>query len=735
MRSGIVAVAGTCVVLAASAGSVHAGLDYTWTYYRPGNTGVMGDFSDALWIDPTGQLYLGGYDPFFEEGGFSRFVEAENRWENFSNVDHPVIGSSENTGAARVSDIEPDASGVLWMGTWRGALSFDPAVGPDSLVRYDASNSPMPGGRTMDVGIAPDGTVWFACFGVSWGGGGLARYQPASGDWTIWGFDPESDGWPGRTLCETAVVQPKPGGGYLVWIEDTFGDVVYDSDTAAFTALPSTDTPGAIKSIPANSTDDAGNTWMLRLVAPGQLYSLEYRTPDGDWVVPPPPPFGGAIELGTFRAFGDGEALMIAGGTGSLAWHFDGRAWHDLGEWRSGGFTFAIDMDSAGNVWVSGNGGAGRRDAVTGQWQRYRITNTGQIDNFLRDLAFAPNGDVWVTGNAAPGVGGIGVFDGQRWHNHNVLTYGLGEDWPFPTDNADAITYRASSDVVAFNPMFNGLREWDGDAYATLETGSSSEGLVEDSLGRLWTVGTYFSLRYHDGAEFTTVPIAGWGSNIMRDPELPGGVWACANLEVVRTDGDYYFSRETVDFPGMTPTSGVLTTVAAAPGGVAWVGSTKGLYRVDANTGELQWLNQDNSDIVGTQITPLAVTPDGRLWFTNFNSNGIEWSLGWFDGEQFGYLTKADGLPHAQIWDAEVREIPGGYELWLACASRGIAVLTVDVDVFGDLSGDGVVDGTDLGLLLGAWGACPDGGPCPADLDGDGAVGGADLGLLLANWG
>jgi hypothetical protein len=31
-----------------------------------------------------------------------------------------------------------------------------------------------------------------------------------------------------------------------------------------------------------------------------------------------------------------------------------------------------------------------------------------------------------VTGNAGPGVGGIRVFDGERWHNFNVYTHGLG---------------------------------------------------------------------------------------------------------------------------------------------------------------------------------------------------------------------------------------------------------------------------------------------------------------------
>ncbi len=49
--------------------------------------------------------------------------------------------------------------------------------------------------------------------------------------------------------------------------------------------------------------------------------------------------------------------------------------------------------------------------------------------------------------------------------------------------------------------------------------------------------------------------------------------------------------------------------------------------------------------------------------------------------------------------------------------------------VIGDLNGDGVVDGADLGILLNNWG-----GVGVGDLNGDGIVDGADLGLLLNGW-
>lgn len=51
--------------------------------------------------------------------------------------------------------------------------------------------------------------------------------------------------------------------------------------------------------------------------------------------------------------------------------------------------------------------------------------------------------------------------------------------------------------------------------------------------------------------------------------------------------------------------------------------------------------------------------------------------------------------------------------------------------VLGDLTGDGRVDGADLGILLSAWGLTHPG----ADLDDNGDVDGTDLAVLLSHWG
>jgi hypothetical protein len=87
----------------------------------------------------------------------------------------------------------------------------------------------------------------------------------------------------------------------------------------------------------------------------------------------------------------------------------------------------------------------------------------------------------------------------------------------------------------------------------------------------------------------------------------------------------------------------------------------------------------------GEHVRPLAITPDGRLWMqydSEYPSNDA--GLCWYDGVNVGTFPAPPGgepqwggLPHSGIGSLEVRVTPGGYELWMSCASRGIAVLAV----------------------------------------------------------
>lgn len=667
----------------------------TWRYYRPGNTGIQGDYNEAIWIGPDGDPWIGGYQPSWEEGGIAKLVQAENRWVNISNIDYPVLGHPNITGTIRVSDIVPDASGLLWISTWRGAWTFDPEIGPSSLVNYASQSIPLSNGFARDLDISPDGKVWFALLGFGGSMGGIIRHTPGTSDWHYWtGGNPPQGGnnWPMLVWSVRFVsVQPKPGGGYIVWGDADNGAsiVSFDSGTQLWTFHEFSYTPGSMLDMPGkDSVDDSGNLWMRRFVGfqgNTAIFSLDYRRPDGTWDVPAQPPLP-AIDppIWAFRAFGDRQALLVDGN--SRVRRFNGSTWQDLGIWRDGAYSYDVNIDSAGNVWACGTGGAAKRNAQTGVWQRYRVTNSSQYDYFNTDFSIDPaTGRVYACANAGPGVGGMTMFDGTRWIGFNNDQYGLGYSWPFQTDNSQAIGFRPSTGHFAVNPTYGGIHQWNGAQFVNMNGMSESRGLVEDSLGRLWALGNYFELRYHNGTSWISVPNNGtWGNNIQRDPSRAGTVWVSTYAEVIRTDGNYRYARTYNQFPELNPQSDIFGTVAAGPNGIAWLGSTQGMFRLNSNNGTYQYY-ETVGGMSCLAASPWAVTPDGKVWFSMMDpyGNGPH-GLGWFDGVRSGLFTTPrdggfqwDGLPHAQIRQMAVRQIPGAYELWMACASRGIAVLTV----------------------------------------------------------
>lgn len=173
----------------------------SWRYYRPGNTGIQGDYNESIWIGSDNDPWIGGYNPIAEEGGVAKFIQAENRWFNVSNVDYSVIGNANDVGVSRVTDMASDNQGNLWLATWRGVLRMNLAIGPSSLVKFGPSNSTIPDGYVADITLAPDGTIWTS------GDGGLNRYNPTT---RVWTHDANHGG-------DKIAAQPKSGGGYYIW--------------------------------------------------------------------------------------------------------------------------------------------------------------------------------------------------------------------------------------------------------------------------------------------------------------------------------------------------------------------------------------------------------------------------------------------------------------------------------------------------------------------------------------
>lgn len=116
---------------------------------------------------------------------------------------------------------------------------------------------------------------------------------------------------------------------------------------------------------------------------------------------------------------------------------------------------------------------------------------------------------------------------------------------------------------------------------------------------------------------------------------------------------------------------------------------------------------------------------DGAYFAPDFTANWLR--VVEFDANDAVITSTAFGSIADGPLDIAVEPATG--DLLVLCHDAGGRIDRIRY-VGGDLTDDGVVDGGDLGFLLGVWGQSGS----PADLDGSGSVDAGDIALLLSEW-
>jgi ligand-binding sensor domain-containing protein len=644
----------TITLTCAMAASVPA-QQIDWTILKPSNTGIPGDNCYDIYIDRDDRPWIPGFIPFWGEGGLARWDRDTNTWFSLNNVDYPVIPSP------RIDDVDGDTAGIMWIATNEGLVRYDPTLGPASLEVYDASNSPMPNNWIRQLSIAPDGSLWLAISESTGPFGGLVRFDPMAQSWDVWTTAnglPWGAAWPGWDWVDFVTAAPDPDGGYTVW----FGSVEMGLATyknGVFTLIQDDPPPsGPIPwGLPGDDVvDDQGNLWL------STDQGLARHDPDDGslTVVPLPPGVSGRVE-----AFSGGRVGLTT--YHGDVWLYDG-TWTFLGNGDVGIVYALAEEASTGALWVGGQQGAAR--LAHGTWQRYRVTNTGMVGYTVQAIDFDGQGNVYMNGNAGTNVGGFSIYDGERWTCVNNANYG----------------------------GIDGLKQWDGANYTSLNPSWVTYEIEEDSLGRLWSGGWGHLFLYQESGgylDFNTInsPMFDFFvRSIDADPIDPGFVWAATGVGVVRTDGSSWDAWPSA-LMGLSKEA--ILDVAPATDGTLWIAASNGLTWFDPVSLESQLYTTANSSLPANVVHHVVVTPDGSVWADTF---GDTWpypgGVTRFDGEIWTTWTKDDSpLPFNQIYELTWRTVEGGYEVWVGTAGNGVAVIKIADDPAPQIW-------TDLGLGL-----------------------------------
>lgn len=182
-----------------------------------------------------------------------------------------------------------------------------------------------------------------------------------------------------------------------------------------------------------------------------------------------------------------------------------------------------------------------------------------------------------------------------------------------------------------------------------------------------------------------------WGDNLLLSFSGAG-----SRIDEISFDGQVVgtFHQGSANFIQQINANSLGGVYAAAFSGL----TTRGIYQYDAD---------------GAQVNFWNVGPARGV---HELGNGL---VLWADGVAVDVLDPATGVT-VSVFDGA-----GSFQF--------ISPLEIpDSGIVGDLNGDGVVDVSDMLLLLADWGPCEG---CAADLNGDGVVDVSDLLILLANWG
>ncbi|MCA9284330.1 MAG: hypothetical protein KDA22_03895 [Phycisphaerales bacterium] len=399
---------------------------------------------------------------------------------------------------------------------------------------------------------------------------------------------------------------------------------------------------------------------------------------------------------------------------------------HGLVEANIGSFELNTNDKTNLALIRASNGGTLEIEGIT-------LTNTGGTLEADADSAFLLDGAEIVGGSLA----GDGVFDTTT---SDVILDGSGTE-PVTIGSGATVRANASGEAITLvAPVVN---------HGTIEisdAGSSSAQLRFDAAGGAFPLDGTGTVTF-GGAEDdndlvgvggTTLVVGQEQTILATDGKIGRINLATSNTGTIRANGEIRIvgvPLANVD-TGVVTGSGVLRVVTggtlANESGTVAPGDAIGTLTVD---GACQLAA--NGDTV-VELGGLADGEYDRLSVTGAATVGGRLVVALDDGflpEAGDMFVVVTGNPVIGTFDC--RDLPATRDLYWRVVATSSTVTLVATNVPtspADLNADGFVDGTDLGLLLGAWGDCVAADCCFGDLSGDGSVGGADLGLLLGDW-
>lgn len=311
----------------------------------PARDPLTGNVVRSLVEGDDGSLWLG------TQGGLRRYDPLRDEFESFDAAFALASGSGRALVAPTVAGLAPGNDGAYWIASSMGLFQFDPGTRRATAVMLEEGGGPLPM-RAIERGR--DGALW-----IGYGDRGLMRYEPHSGDRTLFEPRPGVEGaqQQGRIM---AIREDSRG---RLWVGGMAGLSVRDPASGSF----------------RNFVHDPARSNSLS----GSIVRAIYETRDG------------TLWIGSHR----GLDQVVEGPDGTMTF----RAWR-ISAAEVPSVVYAIAEDAQGRLWLSGNDGLVRLDRGDGNAVRFGLSAG------LQDLEFN-GGAVAALRDGQIAFGGIRGFN------------------------------------------------------------------------------------------------------------------------------------------------------------------------------------------------------------------------------------------------------------------------------------------------------------------------------------
>jgi diguanylate cyclase (GGDEF)-like protein len=574
--------------------------------------------------------------------------EGLNRYDGYRFTVHRA---RDREGFLRDHDITAlieDARGDLWVGTSMGLYRHDLDTG-----RFDACAPPVDGLGIRELVQSGSGLIYFA-----------------ASDGRLWAIDPADPDRRARALHDgafaalTDITALARGAGSAIWVAANGRIFSVNLPNATPRAPPDVRSTEVLRDVGAVSvmvTDSRGDLWIGRPDA--EL--LRYRPADGrvDRFPQAPrytlailPGKGGEIWIG---ARGEGLSRLEPDTGQVLVYRHDPEDTASLSSDDVG----AIHEDALGSLWIGcWNGGVNRFDPHAQAFRtfrhRARVPESLPADDVIA-MTESPDGSLWLasrSGIVAAGDPRTGRFRTAATHpgRGRLTAVGSFEDRILVgTSRGLAVLARPSGlDVTPASIATLGSIDSNGsngsngssgsigasgDSSPLHELGERPIAEIRSAPGVAWiAAGNALYRITRDAApgaasgamrvERFDVPIAGMVSTLSTlSPDAAGRLWIGSDRgEVVRADwsgsgASVVLRRLDIVAPSARDSlaaHGVVSALHEDQHGRLWVGTRRGLGRIELTSGKVGWLGQEDG-LPSTNISSIVGGGDGRLWLAH----------------------------------------------------------------------------------------------------------------------